>query len=262
MADIANNVLHNVGNVLNSINTSVSVISEKDIKSDLDKLNKLSEIILKSENASDKDNVAKYLSLLSKKWDDDNAIVTAEIGALRSGIEYIKNIISRQQSLGKISGIRETVNITDIINEAILINEMALKDIKIDVFSSPTMKKNATLDHLAVLQIYINLIKNAAESIGASLIIKGGQNYKITIENHDVDGKCFSSCISDNGEGIPEDNIDKIFSHGFTTKLHGHGFGLHDCANSAQSMGGSLVANSAGLGHGASFILTLPYGMP
>ena len=64
--------------------------------------------------------------------------------------------------------------------------------------------------------------------------------------------------ISDNGVGITAENLVKIFTHGFTTKQDGHGFGLHSCANAAKEMGGSLAAHSNGLGHGATFILELP----
>ena len=58
--------------------------------------------------------------------------------------------------------------------------------------------------------------------------------------------------------GIAPDNLTRIFQHGFTTKKDGHGFGLHSGANAAREMGGSLMARSDGLGHGASFDLELP----
>lgn len=50
----------------------------------------------------------------------------------------------------------------------------------------------------------------------------------------------------------------KIFSHGFTTKRDGYGFGLHSGANAAKEMGGSLTAQSEGVGQGATFTLELP----
>jgi signal transduction histidine kinase len=64
--------------------------------------------------------------------------------------------------------------------------------------------------------------------------------------------------VKDNGIGIAPDNLTRIFSHGFTTKKDGHGFGLHSGALAAKEMGGSLAAHSEGQGTGATFTLELP----
>ena len=64
--------------------------------------------------------------------------------------------------------------------------------------------------------------------------------------------------VTDNGEGIPKENLTRIFQHGFTTKKTGHGFGLHSGSNAAREMGGSLNVRSDGTGTGATFILELP----
>ena len=67
-----------------------------------------------------------------------------------------------------------------------------------------------------------------------------------------------SICVADTGIGIPPENLDKIFRHGFTTKRGGHGFGLHASANAARELGGNLRASSDGIGRGATFTLELP----
>jgi signal transduction histidine kinase len=54
----------------------------------------------------------------------------------------------------------------------------------------------------------------------------------------------------------------RLFQHGFTTRASGHGFGLHSGALAAQELGGTLRAESAGEGRGASFILDLPLSPP
>lgn len=64
--------------------------------------------------------------------------------------------------------------------------------------------------------------------------------------------------VEDAGVGLAPENLTRIFSHGFTTKRDGHGFGLHSGANTARQLGGSLWAESKGLGCGATFILELP----
>jgi signal transduction histidine kinase len=68
--------------------------------------------------------------------------------------------------------------------------------------------------------------------------------------------------VADNGNGITPEHLARIFSHGFTTRKDGHGFGLHSCALAAQEMGGSLVVHSAGAGQGATFTLDIPFDAP
>ena len=64
--------------------------------------------------------------------------------------------------------------------------------------------------------------------------------------------------MSDNGEGIDAQNLTRIFSHGFTTRRNGHGFGLHSCVVAAHEMGGSLQVHSDGADLGATFTLDVP----
>ncbi|HEU0040259.1 MAG TPA: ATP-binding protein, partial [Verrucomicrobiae bacterium] len=85
----------------------------------------------------------------------------------------------------------------------------------------------------------------------------GLQNNRLTLRVTNGDDRV-RVAVSDNGVGIPQENLTRIFSHGFTTKKDGHGFGLHCGALAAREMGGSLLAHSEGTGHGATFTLELP----
>jgi signal transduction histidine kinase len=64
--------------------------------------------------------------------------------------------------------------------------------------------------------------------------------------------------VEDDGEGIAPENLARIFTHGFTTRKNGHGFGLHSCVLAAKEMAGILTAQSEGPGKGAVFTLELP----
>jgi signal transduction histidine kinase len=74
------------------------------------------------------------------------------------------------------------------------------------------------------------------------------------------DGGRIKISVKDNGVGILPENMTRIFSHGFTTRKDGHGFGLHSGALTAKEMGGALIAQSDGRGQGATFTLELPSG--
>jgi signal transduction histidine kinase len=100
----------------------------------------------------------------------------------------------------------------------------------------------------------VNLLRNAKYACEDSERL----DKKVTVRVADGAGRVKISVL-DNGVGIPPENLERIFNHGFTTRKSGHGFGLHSGALAAKDMGGSLNAFSAGPGQGAVFTLELPY---
>ena len=64
--------------------------------------------------------------------------------------------------------------------------------------------------------------------------------------------------VCDNGVGIAPAELNSIFDRGYTTKQAGHGFGLHSSLLAVKDMQGLLLAQSDGIGKGATFILELP----
>jgi signal transduction histidine kinase len=109
------------------------------------------------------------------------------------------------------------------------------------------------VDKHKVLQILVNVIRNAKYACDES----PGADKRVTVCVRANNGTMLIS-VTDTGCGIPAENIERIFSHGFTTRKDGHGFGLHSCALAAKDLGGALLATSAGPGQGATFSLTLP----
>jgi C4-dicarboxylate-specific signal transduction histidine kinase len=110
-----------------------------------------------------------------------------------------------------------------------------------------------TIEKHKVLQILVNLIRNAKHACDASG--RADKQMAIRVSNG---GGHVRIAISDNGVGISPENLTRIFAHGFTTKKDGHGFGLHSGVLAAQEMGGQLTVHSAGPGAGATFTLELP----
>jgi C4-dicarboxylate-specific signal transduction histidine kinase len=265
MAVVATGVLHNVGNVLNSVNVSATLVAETVRKSKVVNLHKV--VGLLDEHAADLGNfftadtkgtqLPDYLRQLSEHLASEQQSVITELGWLCKNIQHIKEIVARQQEFAKFSGVTETINVPDLIEDALRLNDASLKRHTVQVRREFANLPPINVDKHKTLQILLNLISNAKHACDAS----GREDKQLTIRAANG-GSTVKISISDNGVGIPSENLTRIFNHGFTTKKNGHGFGLHSGANAAKEMGGSLTAYSGGPQCGALFTLELPLEPP
>ncbi len=266
MAEIANSVLHNVGNVLNSVNVSAHLIHAKlngwktgELQQAIDILHEHSadlESFLTTDEKGQR--LLAYLRKAASALTQEKQQVLAELGALTRSIDHIKDIVMTQQTYAGSANVSEPVQIGALIEDALRMNagskarEHAL--IRKDVDALPPV----LLDKHLLLQILVNLISNAQHAVEAL----PDQSHEILLqacETISPDGReRLRIRVQDTGAGIAPEHMDLLFQHGFTTRQKGHGFGLHSCALAAKTMGGTLAAESAGRGQGATFTLDLP----
>jgi signal transduction histidine kinase len=262
MAEVAAGVLHNVGNVLNSVNVSATLVANKIRESRITNLVALSALLEEhSGNLSDflssdpkGQRVLPYLAKLTGCLREEHQMMLQEVDSLTRHIDHIKEIVAAQQNYGKVFGLIEAVSLPDLVEEAIDIVERSLcrKEIRLqrDYEALPPV----AVDKHQVLQILLNLLRNAEDAIDEAA--KPEKLIQVRI-NRAADGRVRIQ-VRDNGVGLERENLIRIFAHGFTTKPHGHGFGLHSGALAARQMGGMLSAESDGPGQGAVFTLELP----
>jgi len=262
MAEVATNVLHNVGNVLNSINVSTAVVSDRLKKSKAGNITKVAALM--REHAADLGNfmttdekgrqLPAYLEQLAGHLAQEQTYLLEEISSLEKNVDHVKDIVAMQQTYARVSGVTETIRVTDLVEDALRMNASAL--IRHDVHFFREYEEHVpdiTVEKHKVLQILVNLIRNAKYACDES----GRKDKQLTMRvtnGSDV----VRIALIDNGVGISPENLTRIFAHGFTTKKEGHGFGLHSGVLAAKEMGGSLSVHSDGLGKGATFTLTLP----
>lgn len=261
MADVAISILHNVGNILNSVNVSMELIREYAEHSYQEKLRAAENLLeqnishLTEYITSDKRGklLPTYLLSLSNELESNQKNILQELDNLRCQVKMINDITIAQRSFSGITGFMEEVDIMEQIDLAIKMCNTDIESRQIEIIK--ITKENYTLitDKTKLLQILINLMQNAKDA----LIESTTTAKKLIIEINKVANNIEIS-IKDNGIGILSENVDKIFSLGFTTKDTGHGFGLHGSAISANELGGAIKAMSEGHKLGATFILTLP----
>lgn len=262
IAEVATGVLHNVGNVLNSVNVSATVIKKQIRNSAIEKLEKLSSLIAERLDdfgdfvARDErgQRIPEYILKVTDVLRSERNSMSQEFDDLVTNVEHIKEIVAVQQQAATVSGLKQTLSANDIIEDAITANKGTLANHRVSVVRKIQDELPVLVsDKGKLLQILINLIHNAKDAV----VDFGSSHPEISIEvSAEHDAIYFD--IADNGIGIHQDQLGRIFQHGFTTKESGHGFGLHCSANAATELGGSLVASSDGIGTGASFRLSLP----
>ena len=263
MAETATDVLHNVGNVLNSVSVTTTSIRKRVHDS---KVSYLTEVVgLLEEHADDLSTfmiteergrkLPAFLANLSKELIAEQEHSLEALEALTKHVEHMAEIIQLQQSYSKTTGMVEPAFVVELVEDAIRINAEALTRHGVEVKREFADLPLALLDHHKVLQILTNLISNAKYALSDS-----NQDDRIlTICVTEPQGGHFRIEVHDNGTGITKENLTRIFEHGFTTKKHGYGFGLHSAAIAAKEMKGSLTAHSDGPGKGTAFILELPF---
>ena len=265
MAEVATNVLHNVGNILNSVNISASLVAERLRQSKAASVSRLAALMLDQGEqvgqfmtSDDRGKrVPEYLAALGEQLLADQRMALEELAALRDHLEHIKDTVAMQQSYAKLCGVTEVVEVIDLVEDSLRLNAGAFARHGVTLRREFGAVAPITVDKHKVLQILVNLIRNAKYACDES----GRTDKLITLRIESVAHGVRISVI-DNGIGIPAENMGRLFSHGFTTRLSGHGFGLHSGALAAQDLGGTLRAESGGAGLGAAFILDLPLAPP
>jgi PAS domain S-box-containing protein len=265
MNEVATGVLHNVGNVLNSVNVAATVITNKLKQSEVASLAKVGEMIqehtrdLASFLTNDERGkmVPEFICDLAKCIGEEQEAMLAELATLAKGVEHIKQTVCAQQSLARRGSVLSLAQPSELIEMAMTMQGGALVRHEIEVVREIEDVPAFPVDKHKVVQILINLISNAKHAVKAGA--SSPRRITLGVESVDTaDGPHVRFVIRDNGVGIPPENMTKIFTHGFTTKKDGHGFGLHSAANAAREMGGSLTAASDGPGRGATFALEIP----
>ena len=261
MAEVATGVLHNVGNVLNSVNISATLLLDQLRKSKTASLAKAVELLREHQ-----DDLAEFLTndpkgkqlpaffdALAGQLTREQDGLFSETQSLQQNIDHIKQIVAMQQSFAKVSGAMELLTIPELLEDALRMSSSGIARHRIEVVRQIDPVPPVLTDRHKVLQILVNLISNAKHAVEnrtegrhISLRVIQGHGNRVRVE------------VTDNGVGIPKENLNQVFNHGFTTKKTGHGFGLHSGANAAREMGGSLTAHSDGPGTGATFVLELP----
>jgi len=263
MAEVATGVLHNVGNVLNSVSVAATVVADRLRRSKLANLRRATEV-LREQNGNLAEFlttdpkgkvIPEYLATVADELAGEQTKLIAKMDSVGQHIEHIKEIVAMQQTYAKVSGVYESLAVEALVEDALRMNAAAFDRHGIELVRE--FAENMPLvraDRHKVLQILINLLRNGKYAMEG--LSENAKRLVVRVALASPDRVRIT--VADNGVGIAPEHVTRIFNHGFTTKKDGHGFGLHSGANAAKEMGGTLTAHSEGPGKGAEFTLELP----
>ncbi|WP_428269344.1 ATP-binding protein [Haliangium sp.] len=269
MAEIATGVLHNVGNLLNSLKTSAFIATERLQGSSapmvaraaelLDEHRKgLAEFLVRDERGR---RFPEALRRVAHRLTEEREQLMEELAAIKQSSEHIEKVIAAQQDYARGSGLKEASDLAELVEEALALQAQRLSQADITVLCEFEEVPPMTLERHKLMHIVLNLLSNAIEAHAdtaqegrITVRIRGGDG-----DGDDAQGKVYIDVI-DNGHGIVRENLKRIFQYGYTTKADGHGFGLHASALAARELGGALRCMSDGPGTGATFTIELPAG--
>ncbi len=266
MAEIASEVLHNVGNAVNSANCSVEMLDERLGKSKLGGLEKATKLLREQAPRAAEffgndprglkliDYISSLNDILLQERDDNQSEVTR----LRETVRHIRDAIATQQTFAGRSNFRQDVDLQSLIDEILQMNQELLRSSEIQVSVNLPSLPELQLNKSKMTQVLVNLVRNAVQAMHE----KPSDQRRLSISAQVVDDDGIEIEVSDSGSGFGEEVRNQLFTHGFTTKADGNGFGLHYCANAIREAGGDITAESEGVEQGASFRIRLPRALP
>ncbi len=260
MAEIATGILHNVGNVLNSVNVCSEVALQQandlpgsQLRQLVDLLDSQTDLpeFFRSDPRGPR--VLEYLRHVAAKLSDQQGQIAGELTQLDQHLGHVGAIVRRQQTYAK-AGAAERCALPQLMEDALLLARSSCERSNVEVITRFAELPAVLLDRHRVLQILVNLISNALRALDDG---QGPNKRLVAYIQPGLAGQV-RLAIEDNGIGISEQDAPRLFQHGFTTRKDGHGFGLHNSVLTAKELGGQLTFQSGGRGQGATFILELP----
>lgn len=263
MAEIAADVLHNIGNALNGLMVSANVVDEQLESLKLTKLRRL--VTLLEEHQHDLPNFlsqedrAKMLVEMVRRLTEDleqgRGNARKEVRELHEHGLQIISILRAQRKYALGEDFFEEVDLRALLEDVLHIQRARLEDLSIKVVRSFDATPSIPAPRSKLLNVFNHIIKNACEAmeVGSSR-----DQRRLVLNLRMANDSAIRLSIQDSGVGISGENMEWIFSPGFSTKEERGGFGLHHCANALMEIGGSIRVESEGLGTGATFILEIP----
>ena len=205
-AEVVTGILHNVGNVLTSVNISAQLMLDQLAKSRVSTLSKTTELLdlhqhdLGTFLTEDPKGrlLPSMLRTLRDHLRDEQTALIGEAELLQENIAHIKTIIVTQQANASVAGIQEVIAPSEVIDSASQLCELSFKRHRIYLKRESEPIPPIPIDRHRVLLILINLLKNAKQAVNESG--KGDRTITVSLKKNGKDS--VQILVRDHGIGI------------------------------------------------------------
>jgi DNA-binding LacI/PurR family transcriptional regulator/signal transduction histidine kinase len=258
MADISIEILHNIGNILNSINVSASLMKTATDSPLIPYLINANQLL--SSHLEDLGNfIARdpkgmklmqfYLKLGTYFAEFKNQVLYNST-RLDEKIKSIVDLISAQQTYTGVNESIERHDIASILDDTIKLMAESIEKYQIQVTKDYRVRPQIMVQRLKLFHVLFNLINNAKTAMTETK----ADERKLTLTIcEDEKGKYIR--ISNNGYGPSHNLLEKIFDFGYPNPTTGYELGLHSCIKYMDEMGGKIWADANNPNQGTTFVL-------
>lgn len=260
IAEMTTGVLHNIGNILNSVTISTGQIRRVIEQSKSARLGKVVTLVEKTDKPLTEfitvdprgKLVPIFLSELERSLREEKQLLTKESESLLHQIQLMDQAVTLEQSYAGRLSREENVDIPDLVDNTIQLLEAGLLKRSIRLEKDYRGQVRCRTVPFQLVHVLTNLLRNASEALNEK---RGERIIKVSVA---YQGDQVVIRVTDNGVGIDPENLNRLFTYGFTTKSDGHGFGLYSCRLAMRELGGDIWAESQGKGKGSTFIMQVP----
>ena len=265
--EIVDTILHNIGNAINSVTVGIETVHQNLINDPfLHRLCALADAIKAHRdnwvdyirNDPQGQKVIPFIIALAEDFTGLNERLVKTVVRVKDRADYIADIVRTQKAFGSPSMDQKDIHLKDAFSAAIKVLQESLDKSEIEtVIDCENAPQEIRIQESQFHQMMVNLIKNSIEAIdGLAASDEIEETPRIQIRAY-IEGNFLYLDVRDNGIGIEQTNLKKIFSAGYTTKESGSGLGLHSAANFVIGSGGQIHALSDGIGKGTTLRILL-----
>ncbi|OJH38128.1 trifunctional serine/threonine-protein kinase/ATP-binding protein/sensor histidine kinase [Cystobacter ferrugineus] len=262
MAEVASNVLHDVGNVLNSIVVDTQLMRGAVSSSRMRRLQQVASLLEEKRPAladfftrdTRGRHLVDYLRALADTLAEEHSTLSRSLETLDGNVSRVRAIVQNQQTHATSALLLEECDLPALVAEALRLQEGVLRRAGITVSRELSPLPPVRADKHQVLKILLNLLSNARQAME----FQPPERPRRLVIRLSAEGGWVSLQVVDTGKGIASEVRPRLFTQGFTTREGGHGIGLHSSALAARLMHAHLSLDSGGPGTGATATLLLP----
>ncbi len=263
---MAASVLHDIGNAVTGLGTTVTRFLGDDDWAEIAALERLSGMIEEKREELDAalgsgkgEALAHFIGELRGSLDDRRRQLGRDGRVMSKTLSHINEILHLQRRYARESGGgrgADRLDMAELIDDALAMQAAGLRKRGITVRRHyPPGLHGISGDRTRLIQVFMNLIKNAAESFDD---LDGEGERTLDIDGEVLNGRGIRVMITDNGAGFPTAEDSRFFEAGFSTKDRSSGVGLSQCRSIVASHGGTIELQSDGPGRGARAVIELP----